>query len=169
MVRPYVPWFRWLAGQQLEGLEVARQVKGWQRSYMNSDMIDFDSWPQLVRIAFLAGPFLVGLPGVAMSLYIASTREFHIMLSAIQSSPWFEQQKRGWGIGGLKSRWMLVCFVCGLLLLPGPHIRRGELDINELRNFPRGLKRRMLGSVWLTIIGFTWMLVAFVLIRLSQP
>lgn len=62
-----------------------------------------------IQLAFMISPFVIGLLGVAtISFHIACTRDFYIMISATQSSPWLEQQKRFWGSTSVKSRWMLV-------------------------------------------------------------
>lgn len=69
----------------------------------------------------------------------------------------------------MRSRWMLVCNICGLLLLPGPHLRKGLLSIEELRAFLAGLRETILASLWLTIIGFTGMVIVAAKIKLQNP
>ncbi|MCO7517707.1 hypothetical protein NJF44_21655 [Pseudomonas guariconensis] len=131
-------------------------------------MIDFNGWPLPVQLVFLIGPLATGLLGVAIKLQVACTHEFHIMLGVIKSSPWLEQQKRSWGTSSVRSRWMLVCCVCGLLLFAGLHIRKGLLDADELRHFPAKLKRKLLISSWLTVAGSAWMVTSFILVKLSK-
>lgn len=135
---------------------------------MSNIMIEFSSWSPMFRIVILVCPTMIVLSGLALSFYIACSRDFFIALSAIKSSPWLEQQKNCMGVSSVRSRWMLVCNMCGLLLLPGPHIRRGLLSIEELRAFPVGLKKRMLTSLWLTIVGCVWILIVVAIIKIEQ-
>lgn len=135
---------------------------------MSNIMIEFSSWSPMFRIVILVCPTIIVLSGLALSFYIACSRDFFIVLSAIKSSPWLEQQKNYMGVSSVRSRWMLVCNMCGLLLLPGPHIRRGLQSIEELRAFPAGLKKRMLTSLWLTIVGCVWILIVVAIIKIEQ-
>jgi len=61
-----------------------------------------------MKIIFGLSPLLVGLTGLMMSAYIACSRDFLVLISAIQSNPWFESQKRSQGTSSFTSRWNLV-------------------------------------------------------------
>lgn len=135
---------------------------------MSTIMIEFSSWSPILRIVILVCPMLIILSGLTLSFYIACSRDFYIVLSAIKTSPWIEQQKKYMGVSSVRSRWILVCNICGLLVLPGPHLRRGLLSIEELRAFPAGLRKRMLASLWLTIVGSIWILIVAAIIKLEQ-
>jgi len=54
------------------------------------------------------------------------------------------------------------------MLYPQFGIRRGLLNADEVRNFPPGLKRRMVISAWLVIIGSAWLFLGVGLIKLSE-
>ncbi|CAM4127277.1 hypothetical protein ABE525_25280 [Pseudomonas wadenswilerensis] len=131
-------------------------------------MINIESWPLGIKIIFGLSPFLVGLTGLMMSAYIACSRDFLVLISAIQSNPWFESQKRSQGTSSFTSRWNLVYSAAGVLICPHLHIRRGLLDAEEFRRFPLPLKRRMLWSVWLTVIGFVWLMIGAGLVQASK-
>lgn len=60
-------------------------------------MIDFESWPPLLKLAFLIVPFVTGLSGLAINVRIAMSRDFQVALSAITSNPYLEQMKPVWG------------------------------------------------------------------------
>ena len=75
---------------------------------MSNIMIEFSSWPPMFRIVILVCPTMIVLSGLALSFYIACSRDFFIALSAIKSSPWLEQQKNYMGVSSVRSRWMLV-------------------------------------------------------------
>lgn len=135
---------------------------------MTSIMIEFDSWPFMLRVSVLLTPLMIGMSGVALSFYIACTREFFMVVAALSSSAWLEGQKRYMSGLSLKSRWIIVCGVCGLLILPGPQIRRGMLSVEELQAFPDGLRKRMVASLWLTFVGFIGMIVVAVFIKMGK-
>ncbi len=103
-----------------------------------------------------------------MGAYIACSRDFNIMLAALPNCLWLKQQIPLWGTTGLKSRCYLVNTVCAAMVYPSIGIRRGLFDADEIRNFPRSLKYRMIASVWLTTIGFVWLFVGLGLIKLSE-
>lgn len=63
------------------------------------------------------------------------------------------------------ARWLLITFLCGILIWPGVHMRRGHLDIEELENFPAKLKLALQVSTWLTAFGFAWMWVTYGFIK----
>lgn len=60
-------------------------------------MIDFESWPPLFKLAFLIGPFAIGMSGLAINVQIAISRDYKVALSAITSNPYLEQMKLVWG------------------------------------------------------------------------
>ncbi|MFO3724694.1 hypothetical protein [Pseudomonas sp. HLMP] len=131
-------------------------------------MIDINGWPVKLQIILIMIPFVIGMSGVAISACIAGSASFYIAISAIKSNPYLEQMKGFWGMGSFKSRWLLICSVCGLVTFPGPHLRRGLLSPEELDNFPVKLRRRMVISVWLTIVGLVWLAIFAGLVELTE-
>ncbi|MFK0085870.1 hypothetical protein ACIQUS_01090 [Pseudomonas sp. NPDC090755] len=133
---------------------------------MTSDF--FHSWHPGLSFAFLFTPFVIGMSGVAISCHIACSRNFSIMLAALPNCPWLLQQIPIWGVTSLKSRYYLVNTICAAMLYPPFGIRRGLLNADEVRNFPPGLKRRMVISAWLVIIGSAWLFLGVGLITLLE-
>ncbi|MDN7141695.1 hypothetical protein KC131_13695 [Pseudomonas sp. JQ170] len=131
-------------------------------------MIDINSWPLNLQIAFGIAPFLISMAGVALGAYIACSRDFNTMLAALQSSLWLEQQMPFWGTKSLVSRCYLVNTVCAAMVFPRIGIQRGLFDADELRVFPASLKYRMIASFWLTVIGAVWVLIGLGLYELSE-
>ncbi|MGE8465256.1 MAG: hypothetical protein ACN6QE_03850 [Pseudomonas putida] len=127
-------------------------------------MIEFESWPVVLKLSFLLAPFVIGLSGVAIIVRIAITKELKVAISSITTSPYLEQMKIVWGGGSLRSRCLLVSTISGLVIFPGPHVRRGLLSPDEVRNFPSCLKRKMKIAFWLLQVGFFWMLIGCLLI-----
>lgn len=130
--------------------------------------MSFESWPVAMKLLFALTPFVISLSGAAISLYVTLTRDFHIACSAITSNPYIEQMKIIWGTSSLKWRWMLICNISGLVTFPCLALRFGKLDINELRAFPPKLKRRLALSVWLSIIGFSGIVVVAAVVEFSK-
>ncbi|MDZ3991087.1 hypothetical protein [Pseudomonas sp. Teo4] len=128
-------------------------------------MIEFESWPPLLKLAFLIIPFVVGLLGVAIHIQISMSRDYDVALSAIRSNPYLEQMKPVWGGGNLRSRFFLLSTVSSLVTFPWLHLRMGWLDEQELKRFPVKLKKKMGIAWWLILIGSLWLLVAYFFIQ----
>jgi len=128
-------------------------------------MIDFEYWPPLLKLAFLIGPFFIGISGLAVNVQIAMSRDYKIALSAITSNPYLEQMKPVWGGGNLRSRCLLLSTVSALVAFPKLHLYMGWLDEQELRDFPAYLKRKMIIALWLIFIALLWSLVGYIIIK----
>ncbi|MGE8370390.1 MAG: hypothetical protein ACN6PC_02930 [Pseudomonas putida] len=124
-------------------------------------MIDITDWPVIAKLIFVLSPFVVGLPGIMLSVYTTITKDYEIVCSAITSNPYFESVKRAWGGGTLKWRWLLVCTASGLVAFPWLALRWGKLDAYELKAFPSHLRYRLMISAWLSMISFFWMIIAW--------
>lgn len=131
-------------------------------------MMNFESWPVVMKLLFIATPFVIALLGASITLYITLTRNFQVACSAITSNPYLEQVKVAWGTSSLKWRWMLVCNIGGLVTFPKLALRYGKLDVDELKAFPSKLKRMLGLSVWLSIIGFSGLVFVVAIIELSK-
>ncbi|MCE5981541.1 hypothetical protein [Pseudomonas] len=131
--------------------------------------IDPRSWPLGLQMVLILGPWIIMLTGVLISACIANGRDFARSLSALQSSTWLEQQIRVWGTSSLVARWVLVGVISGLLAYPQKHIRQGQLDAVQVRNFPRRLRRRLLVSGRLIAIGFVLMIMSVGLYKICEP
>lgn len=131
-------------------------------------MANFNEWPWGLKLTMLLLPLMLSIMGCGISAFIANTRRFDIVISSIQSNPGLEQMKQFWGRESFRARWLLVCFVCGILIYPGVHLRRGHLDRGELKAFPPGFQRILKISAWLTIVGMTWMVISYGLLKLAE-
>ncbi|CAM3991855.1 hypothetical protein D3C81_1116130 [compost metagenome] len=131
-------------------------------------MIDINTWPPSVAIAFGFAPFVISLSGVAMETYIARSRDFDLIIASLPNSLWLKQQIPFWGTTRLKSRCYLLSTICGAMLYPRLCIRLGMMDAEDLRNFPPRLRRRLLIASWLIIIGSAWLFIGVGLIKLSK-
>lgn len=127
-------------------------------------MIDFESWPPLLRLALLLGPFVTGFSGLAINVQIALSRDYKVALSAITSNPYLEQMKPVWEEGSLRSRCLLLSAVSALVTFPKLYLYMGWLDEQELKSFPPCLKRKMTVALWLIFIALLWSLLVFFMI-----
>ncbi|WP_447741004.1 hypothetical protein [Pseudomonas laurentiana] len=133
---------------------------------MTPPLIDVNSWPLKIQLFFLAMPFLLSTIGLAVSGYVAWSREFELVSSSIRSNAYLERMKRFFGCTTYRGRWMIVCVACGLLTFPIFHSRIGVVDAGELKAFPFKLKRKLVFSSWLIIIGSVWLAIAYAMVRL---
>ena len=132
---------------------------------MSPSLIEIDSWPLNIQLIFLVMPFVLSGIGLAVSGYVAWSREFELVNNSIRSNAYIEKVKRSWGITTYHARWMVVCAVCGLLTFPLFHSRIGVVDADELKAFPLRLKRKLVFSSWLIIIGSAWLAIAYAMVR----
>ncbi|WP_191831089.1 hypothetical protein [Pseudomonas fluorescens] len=132
---------------------------------MTSDF--YISWHPGLQFAFLFTPFVIAMSGVAMETYIARSRDFDIIIASLPNSVWLKMQLPFWGTTRLKSRCYLLSTISGAMLYPKLSVRLGMMDAEDLRNFPQGLRRRLLVSSWLLIIGCAWLAIGYASIKLS--
>lgn len=129
---------------------------------MRQAMTDFDSWPWGLKLLMLMGPFLLSMTGCGISAFVAYTRRFEVAYKCLEGHPGLVQMKRFYGAKTQATRWLLLTFICGVLIYPDVHLRRGHLSEDALRQFPVALKRILKFSAWLTIVGLVWMVVTYV-------
>lgn len=128
--------------------------------------MSIDTWHPGLAFAFMLAPFGIGLSGVAIGVFIACSRHFNIMLSALPNSAWARQQNIV-GTTSLASRCYLVSTLSGALLFSDFNVRKGVLDANDVSNFPRSLRRLMTLSTKLAFIGMAWLCLAVGLLKLT--
>ncbi|SPO66352.1 hypothetical protein [Pseudomonas sp. JV241A] len=125
-------------------------------------------WYSWWAVAFMVTPFILALIGLMMSIQITCGRDFNVMLSALPNSLRLQNQTPNSGNASLRSRWYLVNTVSGAMLYPRFCIRKGLFDAGELQEFPASLKRKMIISSWLSIVGFAWLMTGAGLLKLSN-
>ena len=125
-----------------------------------------DFWSSWFAFVLLVGPLLLILVGMAFSLYI-DRRYLTDMLEALKNSRHIVFWAAGLSSQGRLGRLMLIAKICGMVLWPKSGIRAGELDPDEIRNFPVHLKRLLIAKTTLMGITLVWGAVAFVLLKLK--
>ncbi|WP_256675800.1 hypothetical protein [Pseudomonas sp. R5(2019)] len=68
---------------------------------------------------------------------------------------------------GLSRRLLLVTKLAGLVMVPGPGIRRGEIDPDDIKNFPPHLKRLLKVKSAILIVGVFWMAAIYVFLEIE--
>lgn len=129
-------------------------------------MIDIYSWPHAISLVVFGGPILLCFVSLGFSLYL-SRCHLDAMLDALRNSRHIAVWAPGLLVNGWFGRFMLTAKVCGVVTWPGPLIRAGELDPEEIRNFPEYLKRLVTAKNALNGIIVAWGLIAFVLLKLK--
>lgn len=130
-------------------------------------MIDINSWPPIIVIPFALLPFVITFSGIVMEVWMARSCDFDLIIASQPNSVWLQQQVLFWGTTRLKSRCFVLSTFSGAVLYPKLCIRLGMVDAEDLRNFPPRLRRRLLISSWLIIIGCVWFAIFLALIKLS--
>jgi len=114
----------------------------------------------------MLAPFVIGLSGMLMILVMAY-RNLDMVLNTFPNSEYVKRQQMLWGGSSLSSRFILTSSQAAVALLPDGHIKRGELEENEVRNLPHHIKRRMVIAWWLCFTGMAWLFLAVGLLKLS--
>jgi hypothetical protein len=124
-------------------------------------------WSSWWAFAFMLAPFVIGLSGV-MTILVMAYRNLDTILAIFPNSEYVKRQKVLWGGCDLPSRFILTSSLAAVALWPNGHIRRGELEENEVRNLPHSIKRRMVVAWWLCAVGMGWLFLAVGLLKLTE-
>ncbi|WP_312963538.1 hypothetical protein [Stutzerimonas nitrititolerans] len=125
-----------------------------------------DFWSSWLAFALLAGPLLLIVVGMVFSLYI-DRRHLADILAALKNSRYIVFGAAGLSSQGRLGRLMLIAKICGMVLCPKSGIRAGELDPDDIRNFPVHLKRLLIAKTTLMVITLVWGVLAYALLKLK--
>ena len=122
-----------------------------------------NAWSLWVVILVVGGPFLLSIGTFAYSLYLM--RHLDSMLKALENS----RHIVVWGASLRQQGWfgrlMLVAKITGMVMWPGPGIRTGEMDPDDVKNFPPHLKQLLKIKILISGIIFIWGAIAFALVK----
>ncbi|MCY1450225.1 hypothetical protein D9M71_670120 [compost metagenome] len=90
------------------------------------------------------------------------------MKTVFPNSPFMTNFVRLWAGFSFFSRMIQTSVIAGAVLWPKQFLKHGELDPNELCNFPADLKRRLAISMYLTLTGLAWLLLTVGLLKLAE-
>lgn len=108
-------------------------------------------------------PISIGLSVYISRRYLdemvnAFPRSRHIVIGAAALMP-----------GGWFGRFVMILKIGGAITWPGPMVRAGEMDAEEIRAFPPHLRKWIRAKMWITIVGFSWGCTVGLIIKLTQP
>ena len=129
-------------------------------------MSAFDSWSPETTLVVYGGPLLLILAGMVFSLYI-DRRHLADILGALKNSRYIVFWAAGLSSQGRLGRLMLIAKICGMVLWPKSGIRAGELDPDDIRNFPVHLKRLLIAKTILMGVTLVWGVIAYALLKLK--
>ncbi|AMS17678.1 hypothetical protein A3218_26550 [Pseudomonas chlororaphis] len=70
---------------------------------------------------------------------------------------------------GAWGRMAMIGMVAGSLAYPGYYIRKGMMDIEDIRNFPEPLKRRLIKLFNIQLVFAACFIVEFIILKLIRP
>lgn len=124
-------------------------------------------WNSWWAFAFMLAPFVIGLSGMAV-LACTTYHHYDRIITAFPNSPGVQNYTKRCAGFDFHSRYMQVIFTASFVLWPRIQIRRGELDPEEVRNFPAQIKRLMTISASLMSVGGVWLFLAVGLLKLTE-
>jgi hypothetical protein len=122
-----------------------------------------DTWSPWVAIIVVGGPLLLGVAGIAYSLYLG--RHLDAMMEALKNSRYIYIWGPGLRNQGWLARIMLIAKIAGMVMMPKASIRIGELDPVDIKNFPPHLKRLLKIKAVMLVGSGVWLLVASLLVE----
>ena len=127
-------------------------------------MISIDTWSPWAAIIVVGGPILLCYVSFFYSLYL-SRRYLGRFLQALNCSRHIVISAAGMMQNGWLNRLLLVAKITFMVMWPGPGLRAGDLDPDDIRNFPVGLKRLLKVKAILTCVILIWGALAFALVK----
>lgn len=123
-------------------------------------------WMSWLAFWLLGGPILLAIASTAYSLYLR-WRYLDAMLEALKNSRYVHTwgpglRQQGW-FGGL----LLIAKIAGMVTMPRVSIRIGELDPEDIKNFPPHLKRLLKIKAVMLVGIAVWGFIAYGLMKLE--
>jgi len=109
--------------------------------------------PALIWMSIL-GP---GSVAVLALIYVAH-RHLDEIEALLANSRYIGDLKATFSGAGLIGKVLRTCVIGGVLLAPGPYARRGLIDLSEVKRFPVGMKRVIVGLLLMLVVCFLLML-----------
>lgn len=127
-------------------------------------MISIETWSPWAAIIVVGGPILLCYVSFFYSLYL-SRRHLDRFLQSLNGSRQIVISAAGLAQSGWLSRLLLVAKITFMVMWPGPGLRAGDLDPNDIRNFPADLKLLLKAKAILTCVILVWGTLAFTLVK----
>lgn len=125
-------------------------------------------WKTWWGLGLMITPYIIGVLGVAIDVYIARSHYFNDILHALRRSEALRKCVSMWGSSDTFSRALIVSAMSGGLLFPTYAIKRGLLNEDDVNEFPKTLKRWMSIATWLAASGFMLSLFVASLLKITK-
>ncbi|MCX2898766.1 hypothetical protein [Pseudomonas mandelii] len=118
-----------------------------------------------LAIGLLITPMVLSIASFIFSIYL-SRRHLDAIMEALITSRFLIVWGAGWGRQGWVGGIILITKVAGIFVMPTVHIRYGEVDAIEIRDFPRHLKRLLIIYVVMVAVSIVWAAFMVLLFKL---
>ncbi|NBA97153.1 hypothetical protein [Pseudomonas sp. R5(2019)] len=124
------------------------------------------TWNPWAALLFVGAPFLLAFVNILYSLYL-SRRHLHAMLEALKNCRYFigaslTLHQKGWF-----DRLFLVTIISSKVLIPKPGLMMGEMDPEDLNNFPPHYKRLLEIKLSIMLTAVIWGIAAYGISKLE--
>ncbi|KRP72923.1 hypothetical protein TX23_09140 [Pseudomonas paralactis] len=127
-------------------------------------MTNIDTWNPWIVIIVIGAPTLIGVAGLAFSLYLTH-RHLDAIKEALKNSRYIYLWGDSLGKRGLIWSLLEMSKIAGMVLLPKSYIRLGDLDPVDFENFPPYLKRRLTIVTTMIFTALIWMAVVAIALK----
>ncbi len=129
-------------------------------------MTSIDTWSTWVAIIALGGWSLLALVNIAYSLYL-SRYHLEALKEALKNSRYIYIWGTSLGKRGLIWSLFEITKITGMIMMPQTHIRIGDLDTVDHKNFPPYLQRLLKLDFAMVIVTGVWLTVVVVLLKIK--
>lgn len=116
-----------------------------------------------ITIVSLSPAMIAFAVGLTLDLQLASTRNFHLIISSLQRSQCLSTIRTTWGNYGTTSKLLVIFQLCGAMAFCEQSIKKGLLDATDVLEFPKHMRRKMVLSAWLGWLSFSWLMVSAII------
>ena len=127
-------------------------------------MNSIDTWSPWIAIIVAGGPGLLAVMNLAFSLYL-SNRYMEALKGALKNSRYIYLWGFGLGRKGLIWALLDMAKITGMIMMPKTHIRIGDLDPIDYKQFPVYLKCLLKVNFIMMIAVGVWLVVLFFLLK----
>ncbi|WP_110632598.1 hypothetical protein [Pseudomonas sp. CC120222-01a] len=103
--------------------------------------------------------FSFGIITLLVLVYVACTHIDRVE-SFFEGSKYVQGVKEAFSNAGMPGKVLRICSIACLLTLPGPYVRRGLANGEEVKKFPRSMRRMLIG-LWLALTFEILAMLAF--------
>lgn len=128
-------------------------------------MTNIDTWNPWAAIVFIGVPGLLAITGIAHNLYLSRCHLEEIK-EALKNSRYIYLWGPSLGKRGLIWSFLEISKIAGIVVWPRASIIIGEVNSNDLEQFPPHLKRHLIINLTMMATAFIWMIVVAILLVL---